>query len=456
MLNVPALLKTPVASLPLPLAKLVARAPFSVRFGSAYQNARMQIARVGAMDTTERQSWTLARLRSIVEHAYARNVFYRELYDRAGFTPDQLKTLDHFKDVPIVTKSDLAAYTVERRTTRALGRLYLNTGGSSGAPLDFYVDGNAFAREWAHMHGIWCTHGYNYRHIKLTFRGKNLGDRPFLYNPAHNEYLVNTYADPRAVLPKLARLRDFDTIRWLHGYPSIVAEWCGVLSTEFPEIAARLRATLLGVLLGSEFPTKPYRDSISRAVQAPIVAWYGHSEMSVLAAESSENVYVPMPTYGYAESVACGGGASHLVATSFWNTAGPFIRYNTEDGIDGETADGLLRRFSIVDGRIGDFVVDKLGRRIGLTAFIFGRHHPAFGQLRHIQVSQSRPGNVELLVVPNEPLCRAEDLLKGFDLSHVPLDVSLTVLDRPVRTRSGKIPLLVRKREPSETSPARP
>ena len=37
----------------------------------------------------------------------------------------------------------------------------INTGGTSGQPLEFYLDHQAFAREWAHMHHLWQAHGYH-------------------------------------------------------------------------------------------------------------------------------------------------------------------------------------------------------------------------------------------------------------------------------------------------------
>ena len=38
---------------------------------------------------------------------------------------------------------------------------------------------------------------------------------------------------------------------------------------------------------------------------------------------------------------------------------------------------GLVKEFAIKEGRSGDFIEDRNGKKIPLTALIFGRHHKA-------------------------------------------------------------------------------
>ncbi|HBR97208.1 MAG TPA: hypothetical protein DD979_07495 [Gammaproteobacteria bacterium] len=445
-MNLRKIAKTYAETLPGPVARMVARVPFGLRLGPAYGQARELIAKVEAMEEKARTAWTLEHMRHAVERAYGKHRFYRAFYDRKRYCPSTLKTIAHFQDVPVVTKADLMEFGIDERSSPALGRLKLNTGGTHGEPLEFYVDRQAFAREWAHMHTIWIAHGYDYRHLKLTLRGHNLKDIPLRYNPVHNEYILNTYAPREAVADALAGLADLDNVKWLHGYPSVVADWCGWLHANRLDVFVRFRSSLRGVLLGSEFPAPTYRSTIERTTGAAIIPWYGHSEMCILAPEKGENIYKPMPTYGYAEAVDVDGGQTHLVGTSFWNTASPFIRYDTGDGIEGKTRGHILRRFSITDGRVGEFVTDRRGSSIGLTALIFGRHHPAFEKLRHVQVYQSRAGEIDVLVVPRKPDMAVKDIKDGFDFSAVEMGVSIHVLAEPVRTRSGKITLLVQEK----------
>ena len=425
------------------MAHLLARVPFSLRFYPNYARTQDLIAQVGAMDSSDINRWTFLKLKELVEYAYAENQFYRAFYNRHGYHPDRLKSLAHFRDVPIAQKKDFMEFSLEERSSPTPGCMRINTGGTSGEPLEFYVDKRAFAREWGHMHHIWGRFGYDYRHLKLTLRGRNLGDQLIKYNAVHNEYIVNTYADKQSVTEQLARLDRLADIRWLHGYPSVIAEFCMWLADHRPDVLAILKPGLRGVLLGSEFPAPHYRNAITETLGVPIISWYGHSEMCILAYENAVNEYVPFPTYGYCEAIPMETGIEHLVGTSLWNTISPFIRYDTGDGIKADTEQGLVKRFSILDGRIGEFVVDRNGGKIGLTALIFGRHHAGFEQARHIQVRQSEQGKMELLIVPRDPQLPIEKLQHSFDFSNVNIDVKLRMINEPIRTNSGKTPLLV-------------
>jgi phenylacetate-CoA ligase len=274
-------------------------------------------------------------------------------------------------------------------------------------------------------------------------RGRDLGSALVRYNPVHNEVAVNAYADPLPVIEAISKLDRLNEIRWIHGYPSIVSEFCSRMATHRPDVLERLRTQMKGVLLGSEFPAPHYRQAITDNLGADIVAWYGHSEMCVLAFEDAENEYVPLHAYGWAEGVAKSDGKIHLIGTSYWNNASHFIRYDTGDGIEPDNSCGVLQRFRITDGRIGEFIIDRRGNKIGLTALIFGRHHAGFERARHVQVRQERPGHIQLLLVLREDDLTMTDLAGSFDFGNVEIDVDVQVVKEPVRTRSGKLSLLV-------------
>jgi phenylacetate-CoA ligase len=233
-------------------------------------------------------------------------------------------------------------------------------------------------------------------------------------------------------------------IRWVHGYPSLVAEFCHVLEQRGALERRSLQSQLFGVLLGSEFPAPAYRSVIERVLSTNVVSWYGHSEMAVLARETALGVYETLPTYGYAEAVPADTGHQHrLVGTSLHNRVHPLIRYDTGDLIEPISVNGGALSFRITEGRVGEFVSDRSGRRHSLTALIFGRHHPAFDHLRHVQVRDHGEGRVSLVVTPRNPATTSDVLRPLFDLSNVDIAWTVEVVDAPVRTVSGKIRLLI-------------
>lgn len=437
------LLKGLAEDAPASLGKVFALVPFSWRFGPLYPTMFHLAEDMDRRTVEAARAWLLPKLQGAVERAYHQSVFYRTIYQRHRYEPARLTTVAHFQDVPIVTKADMREFSLEERSLPSRGRIPINTGGTSGEPLVFYVDRGAFAREWAHMHLVWGRAGYNFRDTKLTMRGRNLGDRLLRYNPVHNEWIVNTYADRPAVCSAVSDLLESEKITWIHGYPSIVSEFVSMIAEVNRGAIDNLRSNLKGVLLGSEFPARQYVEPIRQILGVEPTAWYGHSEMCILAYEDGCNRYVPLHSYGFVEAVDDGGDGSRLVGTSYWNTASPFIRYDSGDRISSEEDGGLLRAFSVTSGRVGDFVVDKHGARISLTALIFGRHHSAFSSVRHVQVRQLTVGRMELLVVPQDDKLTLDEVMSGFDFSNVNLDVVPVLIDEPFRTKSGKIRLLV-------------
>lgn len=397
------------------------------------------------MSGDERRERAFRRFRRVVAYAVENNAFYRDFYSRHGFTLDELSGFDDIARVPVVQKDDLRRFALEERSSPHPSRMRVNTGGTSGQPLEFYLDADAFAREWAHMHTVWERIGYRQTDVKLTFRGKNLGKSVLRYNPVHNEYLVSAYHAPEDVCAAIEGIAKHRSIRFLHGYPSAIYEFTRYSEALAPDLLDRLRRSLQGILFGSEFPAPAYRSRIEKVFPVPTISWYGHSEMAVLAYERDEKFsYVPFYTYGMAEAVPYEDGY-RLVGTSYDNVASPFIRYDTGDLIEPTLRDGLLESFRVAAGRSGDFIIDRNGNRVSLTAFVFGRHHEIFGRARFVQVCQRHPGEATIRVAA-EPAARVQldhDLHRLFDTSNIAVDFRFEVRDEPVRTAAGKVPLLV-------------
>lgn len=440
-------LKSAVERIPGPLGHLIPLVPYRVRLGRRYGLSRSDIEKYEKMGSEEREGFIFERVRRIVHHAVATNEFYRWFYAAHGFDPAELRTFDDIARIPVLRKEDLRSWEIEKRSASARGRFKINTGGTTGSPLEFYSTREVFANEWAHMHEIWARLGYRQVDLKLTFRGKNLGADAVRYNPVHNELVASAYKPLDVVAAELEKRLRKRQARFIHGYPSTVYEFASYCLDAAPALLERLRGTLTGVLLGSEYPAPRYRDVIKKAFGVPIISWYGHSEMAVLAYEVDESlVYVPFQTYGYAEAIPNGDGTYRLVGTSYYNRASHFIRYDTGDDIIPLGGLRVLESFRMASGRTGEFIVDANGKQISLTALIFGRHHEAFGRARFVQVQQTTPGRATILVVPaSGDVSESVDWYRLFDLGDVALEFDIKVIDNPLRTAAGKTPLLVRE-----------
>src|SRR4029453_7644698 len=56
------------------------------------------------MPREQLQQLQLYKLRSMCEWAYARVPFHKQNFDRAGFHPEQLKSLDDIRRIPFMTR----------------------------------------------------------------------------------------------------------------------------------------------------------------------------------------------------------------------------------------------------------------------------------------------------------------------------------------------------------------
>ena len=446
MANLVVTAKEMAQKLPYPIAKFVKYVPFNLRMGSAYTQSRDLIAEFRYKTIVERKAWLLTQMRRVLADAYRDIPFYKSFYNQQGFDPDSVCTWDDLQRIPILTKEILRSVAPELKARPGGGRMLLNTGGTSGQPFEFFVDGNAFAREWAHMHAIWERLGYKRTDLKLTLRGKNHGKQAIRYNPVHNELSVNAYGDRAQLALELNDWISRQPILYVHGYPSAIYEAMVYLRDHAPAVLEKLKTNLQGVFYGSEYPAPQYRDTVRQCLGCADISWYGHSEMAVLAGENGEaHTYEPFHTYGYVEALVDSHGTARLLGSSLMNSAAPLIRYDTGDIIKPTVDQGLLTSFQVSEGRIGDFVTDKSGKRIPLTALVFGRHHKLFSWASFVQVAQTEQGKVTVVISADPaqnktPTNAAQD----FDTSNVAIDFEFVMRDSPVKTPAGKTPLLIK------------
>lgn len=414
--------------------------PYRLRLGKQYSIHTNLITDYEKLSHSEKRDFHFKKLKNLIDYAYTYNSFYKSFYDENDFKPCDFKRLEDFHKVPVVTKEALKSFCLNSRSSYSFSSFKVNTGGTSGEPLDFYLDKNAFAREWAYMHKIWSKFGYTFLDTKLSFRGKSNKGTPLKYNVVHNEYIVDAYVSYTHIVSALINLPKKTKIKYLHGYPSSIYAFCKFLNDNNINASNLFNNNLRGVFFGSEYPAPLYRELIEDILGVETVSWYGHSEMSVLAYEKNEHfTYFPFQTYGYTEVLPCDNGEGRLIGTSYYNLNSPFIRYDTGDLVTNEDyLNGILQSFKISSGRIGDFILDKNNNPISLTALIFGRHHDAFNVIDFLQIKQPTIGKAILCITSNDVIS-----LDLFDLEHVDIEFSIEILDKPYKTRSGKVPLLI-------------
>lgn len=436
-------LKTNRIDLPIWLGLYLNKIPYSRRpgIGKLYKKQALLIRQFNTFTDEEKENYIVNQFVKIFTHAYHNINFYSDLYKKHGIKPEDITSLNDIKQVPIITKSDLIKYDIEDRSYNIRNRLLVNTGGSSGNPFHFYMDPLRYGNEWAHIHNMWSIFDYKPSDLKLAFGGRIAVNNKITYDFARNSLLYDIYGDEHTQAEELIKIQRKYSIKYLHGYPSAIYEFA-LYCEKNDELLSLLRKNLKAIFLSSESPLPHYRQKIESVFDVPCQPFYGHTETCVMAVEDKEDIYNAYQTYGYAESIKI-DEKYHLIGTSYFNFASPLIRYDTEDIIEPlNLNEKLLTEFRITEGRSGDYVLDKKGKKIPLTGLIFGRHHEIFNLTDHIQVFQNNPGFVTILFVPNSDI-ELNDVPKMFDSSSVDIDFIFKKIKKPILTSSGKVNLKV-------------
>lgn len=432
--------------IPYPIGKIISLIPYDFRpsMGGIYLSRKNEINFCENSNNTKQ--FIFERVKNISCYAYQTIPFYQELYTNLGINPNKFSSFEDLKELPVVTKADLQQVPLEFRSNEKIRKTLVNTGGSSGQPFSFFVEPNSIPHEWAHMHTIWAKLGYRQSDLKVVFGGRADVKSIVEYDAVRHQFTVDMYKPFDMIADKLLLIFKKYQPKYLHGYPSAIFDFIMWLNDSNHLLFPLLEKHIKGLFLGLEYPSPILRKQVETLLSCYSVSWYGHTERAILAYEKDEQyTYVPFMSYGFPEAIYDEKlNGFELIATSYYNRVSPLIRYNTGDLINPNFKDGLLLSFNISEGRRGEYVLDSQGNKIYLTALIFGRHHLIFNYVKHIQVKQVNKGEV-LFYLSTDKQYSSEFILAHMDLSNVDLKCSFELIREPVKTISGKVPLLVKE-----------
>lgn len=349
----------------------------------------------------------LRRLSALLAHAEERVPYYRELFRSLGVTSRDIRTLDDFARLPILTKDIIRERGRDLiREDVPLDQLQRHhSGGSTGVPLTFY-------RERGYMD---ASDAGTYRNFLQC--GWRLGEMVAFFWGS-NERLQRMSRAEFELRQRVRRMYQFDPFHsgpaemeeWLRRWPRLGATIAfGYASTvarfaEFLEASGRRVAPLRGVCTTAEKLYPQQRLVISRVFGCRVYDLYGSSEVQNIAAECPHGrMHVNADFVVLEADRAAPGAAPPLILTSLWNYAMPFIRYRNEDCADlvSERC-GCGNNFPLMTlqvARVSDNFVLPDGRVVHGEFFT----HLMYGSegIRTFQFHQTAPDRITLWVVPD-------------------------------------------------------
>ena len=405
------------------------------------------------------------RLRAIVRHAAQHVPHYQRQFRELGLSPEDIECAEDLKRLP----------PLSRDTVREDGSLFLaddyrryrpviaHTSGSSGVPLEFYLDRESNALEFVHYWRHWGWAGY-----RLGDRFAELASVHFLNRPQldgkisdlqrwYGRLMLNSMKLTSATVGEYICLLEKFKPRYLKGLPSALYHLAILIGAAKPRIAP-MRA----VFSSGENVTPEMRVAIENTFQCRLLDCYGHMERTVCIAQCFEGSYHVLSDYGLLELGERGPSANPgvelapAIGTSLYNRAMPLLRYEIGDLIEVYAHPPRCRcgrSFPVirgVRGRMATAIVTPEGRvesaLFALPAIVPG--------IAFLQFVQHRRDFVEVRVVRTPAFDRGCESMLMRCLSEalgasIQVRVVYLALEETEKDASGKRPVVISAVAPS-------
>lgn len=379
-------------------------------------------------------------IKTLLTHAYRNVPYYQSLFSKIGLHPEDIRSFADFEKIPLLTREEVGRsrplLIAKNHPLSKLVKKY--TGGTTGAPVDFYEEKQTELKENAFYWRFWRWFGYHPEDKCAILRGNNKTKK-------HRFNLYKNYLEIGAgdlssnnIADFLTELKKFNP-SFIQAYPSIaflVAQHINQTNQSGHYDFIRV------IFCASEKLFSFQRNEIKKAFNCRVIDCYGHSERVVLMqqCEQEGNLHI-IPEYGYTELIDDEGRVikepgklGEIVGTGFNNRAFPFIRYRTGDfALLSGTSCACGRNYTGVteiQGRSGDYLVAPSGKLISPTLVEF-----AFDSLRNVrewQVIQRNKNLIEVVMVAEENYDNTSGLqLKSELLSIInePVNLEITYHD---------------------------
>jgi phenylacetate-CoA ligase len=353
------------------------------------------------------QNYQLYRLRLLLRHAYDNTTFYKNLMDGSDFRPEQLKTLEDLKKLPIISKAEVQAAFPDRiNAINQPSKSFLETAtsGSTGRQLIYNISKKAYGminaaalRGWSWMEfelgDKYVKISQNHRKsrlkkiqdkmnrsqlVSMKYNEKGFADFIKIFN-SYQPKILRSYPDPLVFISNYLKEKETN----LH-IPEAINTTGNILTSDARK------------LIESTFRTKIF-DSYScegstQLFECPTHCCYHASDEYAITEILNED-----------GNEVNTGERGRLITTDLWNFATPFIRYDTQDYVvrGGECTCGRgLSTVSKIDGRDNDIL--KTPKGTFLIAQNFTTYFKYFSGIEQFQVVQEKEDELIFKFVIND------------------------------------------------------
>jgi len=365
-------------------------------------------------DVLERNQWLspaeieqnqFGDLRKLLEHSYKNVPFYRRRFDSIGLNLRDIKSMDDFRRIPILKKSDIQRNLQILRAINCPPEELIRdaTGGSTGEPLIFYRDLNAkrllhygflrFREGWM---------GYHDSSSKVAFIWG--AERDFPKKAPPNQRWLNSFHCTEDEIEKFID----ELVRW---QPDAIRAYASSLHMVASYIKKKgLNPPRPKVIESAAEKLWPWQRKLAEEVfGCKVYEQYGSREMPVLACECEyQNGMHIFSDMRLIEIIKDGrpaqpGEEGSIVITDLINYGMPFIRYQIGDvGIISKERCPCGRGFPLlkeVKGRVTSTIRTPEGKLVHGEYFTHLFYNVP--GIRAFQVHQTKLDEIIILIQPD-------------------------------------------------------
>lgn len=411
--------------------------------------AKAHLSQIQSIPAQEYAAYLDKQKQAIVDYHKQHTPFYKDFIGN--------KPITAWEDIPVLTKAHLQQSLDKRLSdTYRVPQVYVGkTSGSSGTPFTFAKDKAAHSLTWAVIQDRfgWFDLDFN-TSLQARFYGIPLSGMAY-YKERLKDYISKRYRFPifnlnDEVLHTILTVFKKKPFTYLNGYTSSIVLFAKYLRKQ-GVILRQECPSLKACVVTSEMLFEEDRQLLETQFQVPVINEYGASELDLIAFQNpnkqwqvtSETLFVeilddnnkPVPN----------GTEGRIVATSLYNKAHPFIRYELGDigvlSTESTPQKPLLKKLI---GRTNDIARLPSGKVVpGLTFYYVTKGIiNDSGDITEFVVRQTQLDTFEIDYVGEVTLSRKrkENIQKALDTYLEPgLHIIFNKFDTIKRSPSGKL-----------------
>ena len=349
------------------------------------------------------------RLRRLLQHCERHVPYYRERWRGLGIRAADIRSLQDYARLPVLTKAEIRAHAPEFRADGWHDRLlYKATGGSTGEPLRFGYTRQSNDRRTAVMWRGYGWAGARMGRRTLFLWGGAVGQphplkqfKERLYHAAFARRMLNSFHMTDANLGDYADAIDAYRPEIIVGYVGPLVRLAQWLLEHGRQVARPVS------VLGAAEALHPFqRTLIEQAFGCPAYDTYGCREVMLIASECEHRhgLHVNADHLVVELHGAVRGGPGEVLLTDLSNFGMPLLRYANGDmaspGADACPCGRGLPLLGRVDGRVLDAIRTPEGHL--LPGEFFPHMLKDVPGLKRFQLVQRRLDRLELSLVCDE------------------------------------------------------